>query len=102
MSNDRAANEQLLQASKAGAAHIVLHYLYFPDKKGATEAAGKLRLQGFMTEERLGADGTNWLVLARHEVVPSEATIAAARQVMEALTRVGAGEYDGWEAEVQS
>ena len=102
MSSDRAAIDQLLQASKPGAAHIVLHYLYFPDKNGATEAATKLRLHGFVTEERLGADGTNWLVLARHQVVPSEATIGAARRVMEDLTRVGAGEYDGWEAEVQS
>jgi hypothetical protein len=49
-----------------------LHYLYFPEKTAATKAATKLRQQGFATEERLGADGANWLVLARHEVVPSE------------------------------
>jgi hypothetical protein len=40
--------------------------------------------------------------LARHLVVPSSTTIGAARQVMENMARVGAGEYDGWEAEVQS
>lgn len=101
MSDDRAALEQLLQASKPGALHVVLHYLYFPAKNAAAGAAVKLRSLGFKTEERVGADGTNWLVLARHEIVPSDETIAAAREVMEQLTRVPGSEYDGWEAEVR-
>jgi hypothetical protein len=101
MSDDRAALEQLLHASKSGVPHVVLHYLYFPGESAAAEAAARLRSLGFKTEERLGADGTNWLVLARHEIVPTDETIAAAREVMEDLTRVRDGEYDGWEAEVR-
>jgi regulator of ribonuclease activity B len=101
MSDDRAALDQLFQASVRGRSHTLLHYLYFPTKKAAKEVAVILRSQGFRTEERLGADGENWLVLARHEVVPSEETIAAARQMMEELTNSRGAEYDGWEAEVQ-
>lgn len=102
MIDDRSAIAQLLQESKLGARHVFLHYLYFPKKHGATGAAAELRSLGFRTEERLGADGTNWLVIARHEVVPSDEMISTARQVMENLTRNCNGEYDGWEAEVQN
>src|SRR4051794_22667670 len=92
MSSDRAAIEQLRQSSRSGVPHIILHYQYFPGKSAATAAAAELRQQGFATEERLRADGTNWLVLARHEIIPSESALGAARQVMENLTRIGAGE----------
>jgi hypothetical protein len=101
VSDDRTAIEQLLRASKPGARHVVLHYLYFPAKTAALEVAGELRALGFKTEERLGADGTNWLVLARHEVVPSVEAITSTRRAMEDLTGSRGGEYDGWEAEVQ-
>lgn len=77
----------------------VAHYLYFPEEKAAKRAAERLREQGFTTEERLGADEVNWLVLATHRIVPSEATLAAVRTRMENLAREGGGEYDGWEAE---
>jgi len=100
MSDDRAALEQLFKASTSGAPHILLHYLYFPTKEVAAEVAIHLREQGFKTEERLGADSINWLVLATHEVVPSEEILAITRQMMEDLTGSRGGEYDGWEAEV--
>jgi len=101
ISDDRAALGALLSVTSAGALHVVLHYLYFPEEDAAAAAAAELRSFRFETEERLGADGTNWLVLARHEVVPSEETIAAARRTMEGVARRHRGEYDGWEAEVQ-
>lgn len=100
MSDDRSAVDELLRASKAGALHTVLHYLYLPSKSAAVEVAVRLRAQGFTTEERRGADGVNWLVLAKHQVIPSESVMAAARQIMEGLTAPLNGEYDGWEAEV--
>src|ERR1041384_5792547 len=109
--DDRVAIDQLPQVSSPGAPHVVLHYLYFAAKSAAVEAAAVLRALGFQIEERgdcaaagqcrLGADGVNWLVLARHTIVPSEGTISSARRVMEDLARKHNGEYDGWEAEVQ-
>jgi hypothetical protein len=101
MSSDADAIEELLRASKAGSVHKVLHYLYFPsrDKASINNAASLLRSQAFTTQERRGADGASWLVLAQHELIPSVKTIGAARQIMEQLTSPD-GEYDGWEAEV--
>jgi hypothetical protein len=100
VSDDRDAIAELVRASNPGQKHAVLHYLYFPREGDARLAASELRRQGFLTEDRLGADGVNWLVLARHSVVPSEATIASARRLMESLVQPCDGEYDGWEAEV--
>jgi len=44
VSDDRTAIEQLLEVSKPGALHVVLHYLYFPVRKEAEKAAAELRL----------------------------------------------------------
>lgn len=100
MGDDRAALEELRRSSKSVGSHVVLHYLYFPRREAAAASAAELRACGFTTEERLGADSVNWLVLARHELVPSEETIGKARHKMEELARQHGGEYDGWEAEV--
>jgi hypothetical protein len=73
MSKDATAIEQL---SAAGAdltvPHTVLHYIYMPVRKSAALVARELRQRGFQTEERLGADNVNWLVLATHQTVVSE------------------------------
>jgi Regulator of ribonuclease activity B len=103
MSKDAVAIEQL---SAAGAdlrvPHTVLHYIYVPVRESAALIARELRQRGFQTEERLGADNVNWLVLATHQIVVSEATMAATRREMEALVeQSGGGEYDGWEASVR-
>jgi hypothetical protein len=99
MDGDRLAVEELLQTSCRNAVHKLKHYLYFPTKRGARAAAAKLREQAFGVEERLGADGVNWLALVRHDIVPSLEAVAAVRETMEQLAAVGGGEYDGWEAE---
>jgi len=96
---DRLAVEELLRSSSPNATHRLKHYLYFPSERGARAAAAKLREQSFSIEERLGADGVNWLVLARQDVVPSPALATTVRAFMEQLAETGGGEYDGWEAE---
>jgi hypothetical protein len=103
MSKDATAIEQL---SAAGAdlrvPHTVLHYIYMPVRESAALVARELRQRGFQTEERLGADNVNWLVLATHQIVVSEATMSSTRRDMEALVEEnGGGEYDGWEASVR-
>jgi len=101
MSDDRFALESLLEVSRPGVPHIFSHYLYFPVEKAAAEAAAELRSLGFETEERLSAYGTDWLVLARHKMVPGEQKIVETRRLMTDLACARGGEYDGWEAEVQ-
>ena len=80
---------------------VVTHYLYFPTQKAAKRAEAELKMRGFQTEIRLGADGINWLVLARNEVPASAASLDDARQVMETLSSKMHGQYDGWESESQ-
>ena len=99
MAGDRGAVAEWAPVSEPGRPHEVLHYVYFPKRAAARAAAIELQRQGFRTEERLGADGVNWLVLARHHIVPSEAALFAARQIIEGVASTGAGEYDGWEAQ---
>lgn len=101
MSKDREALAELAAVSDANAPHLVLHYIYLPSSEAAAEVAVELRSRGFDTEERLGADGVNWLVLARHVAVPSEDFMVATRQSMESLVAALGGEYDGWEADVR-
>jgi hypothetical protein len=100
MSDDLAALEELNRVSDIGRRHTILHYVYLPSKDGAAELTARLHSQGFSTEDRRGADGINWLVLAKHEIVPSEESITSARKLMEELADVAGGVYDGWEAEV--
>ena len=101
MNCDKLAIAELASLSDAEALHTIAHYVYVPSPEAAASIASQLRRHGFRTEERLGADGLSWLVLARHEAVPSEAHIASTRQLMEALVAdVAGGNYDGWEAEV--
>ena len=98
--SDRAALEALLRASTPGTPHRLQHYLYFPSERRARKAATSLRKQGFSTEQRLGADGVSWLVLATHRLVPSEALVETVRSTMERIAASLSGEYDGWEAQV--
>lgn len=100
MSDDRAALDELNRVSDTTAVHVILHYLYLPSEHRASDVAARLRSSGFSTTERRGADGISWLVLAKHEIVPSEEAIGAARTLMEELAGDADGEYDGWEAEV--
>jgi hypothetical protein len=100
MSADARAVAELASVSDVSKPHTVLHYLYVPDRAAADAIAAELEQSGFRTEERVGADGVSWLVLARHEIVPTEEQLAALRQSMGELVAPYGGEYDGWEAEV--
>ena len=102
MTDDADALRELTAASKPGAKHTLVHYLYLPDRRLAAGVIEQLRRHGFQTEDRLGADRVNWLVLARQDVVPTEESVAETRQLMERLAAEVDGEYDGWEAEVQA
>src|SRR5438309_305325 len=100
MGNDFDALQELLRVSKPGGPPVLVHYLYVPTKEVGARVSAELRQHGFQTEDRLGADGVNWLVLARHEVVPTPELLTTTRKQMETLAANVDGEYDGWEAEV--
>jgi len=100
MMSDRDAVAELRNAAGGDKETTVLHYIYFPTEQAAQAAAAILNGKGFAVESRLGADGVNWLVLARPRMVPEEAQVERHRAMFEAVASEGRGEYDGWEAEV--
>src|ERR1700704_2160203 len=99
--SDMVALNKLLEVSTPGVPHVVEHFLYFRDQSVADIAFADLRRNGFRAEAGASATGANWLVLARHEIIPSEDSIASTRAFMEALASKNGGEYDGWEPKVK-
>lgn len=75
------------------------HFLYFPNETHAKEAAKRIEAKGWPVEVRKGADGENWLVLAKQPAPISEA-IDETREELERLAEELDGEYDGWGAAV--
>jgi hypothetical protein len=78
------------------------HYLYFPKKPNAEDAGERLRSRGFSVEVRKGVDGGNWLVLATKASPKTGEEMDERRDELEALAAQFGGEYDGWEAAVDS
>ena len=82
---------------KPAKASTLDHYLYFPKKKHAEEAAKRLKDKGWQVQVRMGADNKNWLVLAR-QTAPINEDIDDVRDELETLAEQLHGEYDGWGA----
>jgi hypothetical protein len=78
------------------------HYLYFPKKPNAEEAGERLRSRGFSVEVRKGANGEDWLALATKAPPKTGEQMDELRDEMEALAAQFDGEYDGWEAAIDS
>jgi rhodanese-related sulfurtransferase len=78
----------------------VVNYLYLPTEHLAQAAAAELREAGYSVEVRPAATDSNWLALARIDLVPSPENIQSLRDRFEALAGKSGGEYDGWEAAV--
>lgn len=100
MLNDRDAVAEVRKAAGGDRELTVTHYLYFPRENAPQTAVASLREQGFSVECVDSADGVNWLVLARHQIVLDEAQARRHRVMFEALATQGGGEYDGWEAQI--
>lgn len=101
--NGSAALQALLNATlRPDAPHTISHYLYFPSKTAAEEAAASLRSEQYEVDVRPGADDVNWLALISHSIVPSSDAINKARSRLEEMALAMGGEYDGWEMEVLS
>lgn len=78
------------------------HYLYFPVQTDAESAGEQLRARGYRVEVRKGADGENWLALAKGPQPKAKEETEKLRNDMESLATEHNGEYDGWEAAVDS
>jgi hypothetical protein len=70
MTEDKPAIAELAAVSDADAPRLIRRCVYLPNREAAASVASELRSGAFDTEERLGADGVNWLVRARHAAPP--------------------------------
>jgi len=100
MASDSEALTELGKVSNITVPRMVAHYLYFPSENAGKKAAEQLSEWGFTTEDRLGADDINWLILAKAIEIPSIEYVSRMRQQLESLAASLDGEYDGWEFEV--
>jgi hypothetical protein len=87
------------QSTRSQKEQFLDHYLYFPKKSNAEKAATHLRERGWTVEVKMGADGENWLALAK-QPAPIEEDIGGIRDELEELADRLGGEYDGWGAAV--
>jgi hypothetical protein len=78
------------------------HYLYFPLQTDAAGAGEQLRDRGYRVEVRKGAEGKSWLALAKGARPKAKGEMGALRNEMESLAAQYGGEYDGWEAAIDS
>ncbi len=88
------------EAFVADEKRTVTHFIYVPDKAVAVALIRELKRKGFRTEERESEDGTDWLVLASHDLVPSEERMASAESMLETLAAGAGGRYDGRETAI--
>jgi len=78
------------------------HYLYFANKANAEEVGEKLRSRDFSVQVRKAAGEEDWFVFATKAPLKTVEQMEELRDEMEALAAQFDGEYDGWEAEIDS
>lgn len=81
----------------------VRHYLYFPDRERAANAAEEAAAHAFeaSVREPLPECPDLWgLVFERHDVVLQLEMVRDTTDLFEALAASHGGDYDGWEASV--
>ena len=91
------------QAAGGGADYKGMrHFLYFPRKRDAEAAGEILHGREFSVEVRESAMGEDWLVLATKSAPATREEMGELRDEMETLAARFGGEYDGWEAAIDS
>lgn len=78
------------------------HFLYFPEEANAREVSERLQSRGFSVEVSKGAGAENWCVLATKAPPTTGEQMDELRDVMEGLAAQFGGDYDGWEAAIDS
>ena len=101
---DRATLRSLAEAGgdMSKPTHFI-HHLYFPDEERSRAAAEEIADMGLdaggLAPE---APGEQWLVRAEHMQVPSLENVQRMTQALLQIAERHGGDYDGWEAAVES
>lgn len=100
---DGAVIEQLREAgADLSQPREVRYYLYLPTATDADAVAAAAQNGTRSIQVEPAATGDDWLVLITETIVVDEATMAARRDEFHGLVDPRGGEYDGWEAAVES
>jgi len=79
------------------------HFFYFPKKRTAQGVSEQLRNRGFSVKVDRHPDGEQWAVIATRDPPPETAEeMDELRDEMEGLAAQFGGDYDGWEASMDS
>ncbi len=97
---DHIALKALSAGTSGKRTQLFRHFIYVAEQAQGDALATRLKRDGFEVETRMGADGTNWLVLARHKLLPDEEAIDRLREQLTEIADAAGGEYDGWDADV--
>jgi hypothetical protein len=88
------------QGSDTSKPHSFDFYLYLPTETAARQAGQRLAKSDYQIEVRQGADGTNWLCLAKTTLTPDTAPLSEIGQLFTKLAQEFHGDFDGWESDV--
>jgi Regulator of ribonuclease activity B len=100
---DKEAIDAFLAQGGNSSGALVRHYLYFDRRPDAKRIAKLLNAKGFKSEAERSATGEKWLVLVTHHTPVSDASMENLRDFFERLVeKERGGEYDGWEAGIES
>jgi regulator of RNase E activity RraB len=98
---DRLALQQALEAGlNPDEPQWFEHYLYFDRHREAKRAASELRQAGYRVD--LDRSGSQWRVLAQHQLLPNEEALEEAIEFLEGLAERYGGEYDGWGVAIEA
>jgi len=98
---DQKVLDQLhIAGSDLSKAHKIQFFLYFPSEEKATEASADIQAEGLHVEVQKGTTGTEWLCLAKKEMIPEHSELVRLRNVLESIAKKLNGEYDGWGTDV--
>ena len=100
---DAATLDELAHAgSDLSRQHTIEFFLYLPDQPAAEAVAAELRREGLTAEVSQGQEASDWLCLARRQMVPDMAGLRTWRERLTALAEAHQGVYDGWGTEVEA
>ncbi|HLJ26019.1 MAG TPA: ribonuclease E inhibitor RraB [Candidatus Angelobacter sp.] len=78
------------------------HFLYFSKRRNAQEAGEQLHNRGFSVEVGKNSDGEQWALVATKDAPKTGEEMDELREEMEGLAAQFGGDYDGWEAPLDS
>lgn len=97
-----AAEAEKCKSTEKTSSEPMKYYLYFPLKGNAEQAGERLKDGGYSVSVSEAPDGEQWLVLAEKSPPKTGEQMDEIRDEMETLAVQFGGEYDGWEAAIDS